>query len=289
MADKGKTVALTLSAIFKRLLVGIAGSALIGVAIWLAVDWLREQRTTARADIHVQEILSMLGLAAVPDFHQRLDMVRTFINDNSDHKVDEAFRVNQGNPNSFLAGLIAHAKGTAAEPIHMECSTRTGAMGRILKALGYDTRVVAIFNSRTNLRSHSFLEVMNPETRRWETQDADYDIYWRNKTSGGRISLAEAAQSIDQIEPCGRNECGWGQASREGIKAKKLIDYLDIISITAKQKAIRYALFTSRADLNRTYSKGSKQGSFCEVEAKRCERGSYDITKYSTYEPGLLR
>jgi hypothetical protein len=236
---------------------------------------------------HVQEILSMLDLAALPDFHERLDTVRTFVNDHSDHKIDEAFRVNQGNPDSFLAGLLAHAKGTAAQPIHMECSTRTGAMERILKALGYDTRVVAIFNSRTNLRSHSFLEVMNPETKRWETQDADYDIYWRSKSSGSRISLAEAAQSIDDIEPCNRNECGW--ASREGIRTKRLIDYLDIISITARQKAVRYALYTSRADLNRAYSKGTKRGSFCKVEAKRCKRGFYDITKYSTYEPGLLR
>ena len=114
---------------------------------------------------HVQEIHSMLNLAAVPDFHQRLDKVRTFINDNSVHKVDEDFPGQSGEARRVLAGLLAHAKGTAAEPIHMECSTRTVAMEHILKALGYDTRVIAIFNSRTNLSSHSFLEVMNPETQ----------------------------------------------------------------------------------------------------------------------------
>jgi len=273
----------------KRILVGIAGTALIGGALWLARDWVNEHRTEARTDAYVQEMISMLDLAAMRDFHRRLDKVRIFINDNSIHKIDKAFRANRGNPDVFAAGVLAHAKGIAAEPVHMECSTRTNLMSSILQALGYDTRVVAIFNSKTNLRSHSFLEVMNPETKRWETQDADYDIYWRGKGSSGRISLANAAQSIDGIEPCGRNECGWGQVSREGIKAKKLTNYLDVISITAKQKAVRYALFTSRADLNRTYSKGSKQGSFCQVEAKRCQHGFYDITKYSSYEPGLPR
>jgi hypothetical protein len=282
-------MALTQGAIFKRLLLGIAGSALIGGAVWLAVDWSHEKRMTARADAHVQEILSMLNLAAMPDVHQRLDKVRTFINDNSVHKVDEAFRVNQGNPDSFLGGLLAYAKGTAAGPIHMECSTRTVAMERIFKALGYDTRIIAIFNSRTNLKSHSFLEVMNPETKRWETQDADYDIYWRSKSSGERISLADSAQSVDDIEPCGRSGCGWSHESREGIRAKKLIDYLDIISIMAKERALRFVLYTSRAELNRTYRKERKQGAFCEVESKRCKRGFYDITKYSTYEPGLPR
>jgi hypothetical protein len=236
----------------------------------------------ARAEAHVREIHSMLNLATVPNFHERLDKVRTFISDNSVHKIDAEFRANQGNPDAFLAGLLAHAKGGAAKPIHMECSTRTIAMQRILEALGYDTRIIAIFNSRTNLKSHSFLEVMNPQTKHWETQDADYDIYWRSKRSGERISLADLAQSIDEIEPCGRRDCDWRHA-------KKLTNYLDIVSITAKGKELRFALYTSRAQLSRTYSKGQKQGVFCEVEAKRCDRGFYDITRYSTYEPGLLR
>lgn len=275
--------------VLRRILAGLVGSVLIGGTLWLALDWADKRRTEARTHAYVQEIISMLDLAAVRDFHRRLDTVRTFINDNSVHKIDKAFRANRGNADAFAAGMLAHAKGSAAEPVHMECSTRTNSMNRILKELGYDTRIVAIFNSKTNLRSHSFLEVMNPETKRWETQDADYDIYWRSKGSDRRISLADAAQSIDDIEPCGRNECGWTHVSREGIKAEGLMKYLDIISITAKQKAIRYALFTSRADLNRTYTKGSKQGSFCEVEAKRCRHGFYDITRYSSYEPGLPR
>jgi hypothetical protein len=284
----GKRMSLARRAILKRLLLGIAGSALIGGAIWLAVDWFHERRTKARVDAHVQEILSMLDLAAVPSFHQQLDKVRTFINDHSVHKPDAAFRINQGHPDAFLAGLVAHAKGTA-KPINMECSTRTGAMAHILKARGYETRIIAIFNSRSNLKSHTFLEVMNPETKSWETQDADYDVYWRSKRAGERISLADSAQFIDEIEPCGRNGCGWSHASREGIEAQNLIDYLDIITITAREKALRFTLYTTRAELHRTYSKGSKQGPFCEVEAKRCADGFYDITEYSTYQPGLTR
>jgi hypothetical protein len=237
----------------------------------------------------VGEIISMLDLMAVPAFHQRLDKVRTFINDNSMHKTDAAFRANHGNAAAFAAGVIAHAKRATSEPIHMECSTRTNLMALVLQALGYETRVVAIFNSRSNLKSHSFLEVMNPETGRWETQDADYDIYWRSRASGERISLADAAEALDQIEPCGRNGCGWDHASREGIKTQRLKPYLDIISITARQKAVRYSLHTSRADLSATYRKGAKQGTFCEVEAKRCKHGFFDITKYSSYAAGLPR
>jgi hypothetical protein len=265
-----------------KVLVGMASVAAFGAAIWIAGNWLHERWIAARTDAYVQEIISILGLKATPDFHQRIDKVRTFINDNSTHKIDAAFWANHGNLTAFAFGLLAHAKRDARERVHMECSTRTNIMNRILQRLGYETRVVAIFNSRSNLESHSFLEVINSETGGWETQDADYDIYWRNSASGERISLADRAEAIDDIEPCGRTSCGWHHESREGMKAEKLKAYLEIISITAKQKVERYSLYTSRADLGATYRKGPKRGTFCEVEAKRCKQGFYDITKFST-------
>jgi hypothetical protein len=281
-------MALRKTKIGRLLLAGIA-AALLVVLAWVAIDEIGDYRTAKAANAHAQEIVSILGLKATPDFHQQLDKVRTFVNDNSDHEIDDAFRANQGNLAAFAAGVLAHAKGKSPEPIHMECSTRTTLMVLILGALGYETRVVAIFNSRTNLKSHSFLEVKNPKTGHWETQDADFDIYWRSKNSGERISLADTAEIIDDIEPCGRDTCGWDHVSPEGRKADKLKSYLDIISITDRQRDIRYALFTSRADLTRTYRKGSEQGAFCEVEDKRCKQGFYDIRKYSSYAAGLPR
>jgi len=281
-------MAVNRSRTLKRVLAGVAGIAVIGGAVWFAGEWYHEQRMTRRANAYVTDIITMLGLANSPDFHQRIDKVRIFINDNSIHQIDEAFWASHSTE-AFAAGVLAHAKRPSTEPVHMECSTRSNLMARILGALGYDTRIIAIFNSRTNLKSHSFLEVMDPETGRWETQDPDFDIYWRSKKSAERISLADMAEVIGEIEPCGRESCGWDHESREGTRAEQLMDYLDIISITAKQKALRYALYTSRADLSTTYSKGPKQGAFCQVEAKRCKHGFFDITKYSTYAAGLPR
>ena len=52
--------------------------------------------------------------------------------------------------------------------------------------------------------------------------------------------------------------------SREGIQAKVLMDYLDVISITANQKAIRYTLFTGRADLSRIIVRDQRRGPFAK-------------------------
>jgi hypothetical protein len=269
---------------------GIAGIAVIGSVIWFAVDWFQEREMKRRTNAYLTDIVTVLRLSDTPDFHQRIDKVRTFINDHSTHQPDEAFRAIQGKEGAFAAGVLAHARGLSTEPVHMECSTRSALMTRILHTLGYDTRIIAIFDSGTNLESHSFLEVMNPQTGQWESQDPDYDIYWRSKGAAGeRISLADMAEAIGDIEPCGRHSCGWDLVSREGIPVKRLMDYLDIISVTGKQKTLRYSFYTSRADLGRTYTKGSKRGIFCEVESKRCMRGFYDITKYSTYAAGAPR
>jgi len=268
----------------------VAGSILVAAVFafaWFAVDAIREAREVKLTSTYVQEIISRLDLAAVPDFHRRVDKVRAFINDNSIFSVDESFWKNKEYPSSFAAGLLAYSKGTASEPAHMECSTRTNLMSEILQKLGYDTRVVAVFDTDETLTSHSFLEVMDPGTGRWETQDPQLDIFWRNKVSGERVSLADAAEGLDSVEPCGRIRCGWDLENREGSKVARMRRFLDIISLTRKERGLRYALYTSRADLNRIYVKDGRRGTFCEVQAKRCRQGFYDIRKFSSYAPGL--
>jgi hypothetical protein len=53
--------------------------------------------------------------------------------------------------------------------------------------------------------------------------------------------------------------------------------FLDIVSITDRENSLRYAVYTSRADRGRAYRKKGEAGSFCKIEAKRCEDGFHDI------------
>ena len=87
----------------RRVAVGIVITALTGGAI-VADDWVEKRWTKALPNASVQEIISMLNLGATPDFHTRLDDVRIFINDNSEHKIDEEFKTNQGNSAAFATG-----------------------------------------------------------------------------------------------------------------------------------------------------------------------------------------
>lgn len=73
--------------------------------------------------------------------------------------------------------------------------------------MGYETRTIALFRTKGRHASHTFLDVLNPKTERWETQDPDYDLYWTSLSSKARLSLAEAAQDLEDL-PCGRSSCG---------------------------------------------------------------------------------
>ena len=255
----------------RRTKISLAACSLVGtiVATWTGIA-LWHNQSIHSADEIARELTSLIAFDERDDFHARLDKVRVFVNDNSIHKIDEAFRATHAS-GSFPASVLNYATGVSAEPPHMECSTRSNLMAGMLRSLGYRTRIVVVFDTDTNLQSHTFIDVMNPTTELWESQDADYDIYWRR--NGDRISVVDYSEEIDKIEPCGRSNCGWNHTSREGFKAKKLRNYIDIVSVTDKHAEKRFSRYTSRANLSRIYIKGSNRGTFCEIEAKRCDVG----------------
>jgi hypothetical protein len=66
--------------------------------------------------------------------------------------------------------------------------------------------------------------------------------------------------------------------SRDGNAAKSLIDKLDILSVTSKERDVRYSVYTTRAKLKHGFTIGGKTGMYCEVMAKRCRDGFQSIS-----------
>jgi hypothetical protein len=246
-----------------------------------ALDWRRARLMDDRAD----EIIALMRIPPQSDFHQTVDAVRMFINDHSQDKVDAVFRAMNGNKVAFADGVIAHARDPSLERVHMECSTRTNLFGRVLRRMGYETRTIALFKAKGGYTSHSFLDVLNPEAKRWETQDADYDLYWVSLASGERVSLAEAAGNLDDLRPCGRSLCGWDVVSRDGHRPKSLVKLLDILSVTSKERDVRYSVYTPRANVEQIFDIGGRTGTYCQVMAKRCRDGFHPIGEVPAGSP----
>ena len=193
--------------------------AVFVTAVWIGIERFREARIDRAYDAKLDRIVSLMDLPAEDDVQARFDRIRSFINDHTRHKIDVAFYALVGDKNGIAERVIAHAEGKTENRAHLECASRTNLMGGIMRKLGYETRVVAIFDTQNGLRSHSFLDVKNPKTGQWESQDADYDLYWTSRLRRARVSVADAPEDVDDLLPCNRERCGWDLVSRETSKS----------------------------------------------------------------------
>ena len=253
----------------------ILGLCLVVGAAWFVARAVQTSRAEVELKNAVEEIIELIDLPPSKSFRETVDAVRVFVNDHSRGKMDATFYAMRNDPVAFAKGLIAHARDPSTERVHMECSTRARLMEGILRQMAVETRTIGIFATNGRFSSHSFLDVFNPQSKQWETVDPDYDLYWIDRSTGNRVSLVEAAEKLDDLQPCGRERCGWDLEGRDGRRPKSLRDKLDILAVTHRGKNLRYAVYTGRANLGRKLSFKGDSGTFCEMFPKRCRDGFF--------------
>jgi hypothetical protein len=191
--------------------------------------------------------------------------VRVFVHRHSRHGRDSsAFRKLIGRNELITDTLLSHATDQNSEPLQAECSIRSNLMAAVLRKLGFKTRIVYLFDTDgkdgDKLRSHTFVDVLNPAMEEWESHDPDYNFCWQSKITSKRISVAEEAEAVSSIEPCSEIRCGWDLVSDEGR-----LGLTDIVSTVDKLTDERISRVTSRANLNKTFTFYGRTGPFCEV------------------------
>lgn len=255
-----------------RLFLALALLAGAGFALRAIHDvWLID-RLVAQAVEH-----AAIPASASPS--ETFDRVRTFVNDNGQQVIDAEYYATSASKVRLLEEFLRTARGERhGNPVHVDCFTRTRVMSMMLEHLGFETRRIDIYSTTLQLESHTFLEVLNPATGVWETQDPAYDVYWTDAATGARISLAQRAGDIGTILPCGRAGCRWDVASRENFKAENIARrYFEIIAVTNRERGESYSLFTPRADIAAVFDKDGRRGTFCALQAKKCADGIYPI------------
>lgn len=258
-----------------RILGAICILAIVVSLAWAGFEQASNQREGQRLDGALERLLAVLNLEGRLTTEERLDAVRRFIHSNSRHGDDAEFRELLGKKDRIAEEIIAFARGQRSEPVHMLCGARSNLMSAVLEKLGYQTRIIALFDTDDEeLRSHTFLEVRNPETGKWEAQDPDFDLYWTSKESGLRVSLAESAEELSKVEPCHSAEfCGWTANDDEGKSPAAIRDLLDIVCVTDERNEKRFCRFTTRAKPTRILRRDGDSGQFCDLMPTRCAQG----------------
>ena len=257
------------------LVVALGVLSVVVLVVGVSFGWEEFEKYVTRRAVaeRADEMIGLLELSPSLSSHRVVDQVRTFVNDNSIHRIDDEFRSYWKDSPQMMTMMVAKAKGQGPPP-HMECSTRSNVMRSILTQLGYDTRSVSLYRaSDSGYLSHTFLEVRHPEADRWEIQDPDYDIHWRLKGSDVRVSARDMlAAPLDEFEPCTEpGHCGWDLASREGIHVRTLYEYFSVVSVNDRDRGERpLYVNTRRFEWDKPHPTDNQALTYCDYMPKNC-------------------
>jgi len=264
---------------FKKIIITVLALFILTAGTVIGIDEYKDWRAQQRLDSQIDKILHISKINQITDFHEKVDAIRTLVNEKSIHKIDDEFYSMWRDQNAIATAFIDHINGNRHPP-HMECSTRTGLLSHLLERSGYRTRTIYVFRNDATLSNHTFLEVQNPETKIWESQDADYDIYWRHKETKDRASIVSVTADIGSYEPCNSQTCGWDIKSREDIPAARFKDRLSYVTLVDRKGKERLTLYAAGIDPEQQYKTSKKEGNFCDILAKNCRDGFISIDSY---------
>ena len=249
----------------------------------------QRQEIALRAESIVRHLLPDLSKRS---FHEKVDSVRRFIRAHSTNDSAGEFVAFSGRTfydywkdyPFMLDSMIRHASKPMPK-IELDCSTQSAIMTQILEQLGIEHRRVAVYRHAPNYPGHSFLEVFNYETDKWEVQDPHFDIFWRHIPTDMRASIEELVGSpYSDIEPClSDGMCGWDIANEEGYKPRNIKPYLGLASVVDRKRRQR-PLFVNEGRFplaQATEIEGGSPLTYCEYRAKNCRES---ILRFRTRE-----
>ena len=255
--------------------------AVATASIFSIPAWRKFQRDR-KYDVQLDQLLTASGVLAQTDFYTRVDRLRSFISENSVHKIDDDFYKIWRDETKVANAVLEHVRRPDQPLAHLECSTRSYLVGHLYEKLGYSVRTVVVFMPADKLPSHTFIEVLNPATKRWEIEDTDYNIYWRrnmNSNAQGAPDTAPRANIVDILkapessEPCNGDVCG-ARVKRDGRPVSETLHpYLKIASILDRAKDFRATIYADAVDPKARYHYDGRFGKFCALIGKNCENG----------------
>ena len=237
------------------------------------LDWMADQKFEQALQEKNLQILELSGLSGIDTYPEFADRARAYVHDNSQFKMDDEFNSIWPDKIKLAQAFIDGQQGKRKDLPHMECSTRSNILADLLVLKGYKVRNVVLYSPERNLSNHRLIEMKNPETGRWEAIDVTYNIYWRNKETKVRASMAEVGENPDAFEPCNNKQCSWDVKNDDGDTPKNLLDLMKIAAFHNQETDLRLTLYAPDINPAHEYKMEDKTGTFCDFFGKNCVDG----------------
>lgn len=150
------------------------------------------------ADLAVHEIAAREGVSLIT-------AARMFVHDNSNHDTGSAWYADHSTDYPFVTATLADRYfGRSSVVADLACSQRVILLRAYLVALGYDTRAMYHHSDgQPDYGGHTTLEVFDRAGGKWQVQDPDYGLEYRDAATGEIMSMAEVvfAPDLDGFHP----------------------------------------------------------------------------------------
>ena len=198
---------------------------------------------------------------------KRIDFIRNFVYQNSIHKIDYEHKKYAFDTTRVLSMLWENHQTSTGQP-HLSCGPRALAMKAILCDLRIPNRMIMIFTDNySELRAHIFLEVFNWETRNWELQDPDFNIYYIDIHNRKRLPTDRLIwRDLDSVIPISPVKKGWKKNNVAHLKR----DYFEAMVYMDQSDEGKTVLLINpnRFSINKVFEKNGNT-SFYEFVKKR--------------------
>jgi hypothetical protein len=135
----------------------------------------------------------------LPNATDVIDYTRELIYQNSlsGHK-------GQDDKNIVAIQMIYDTIQGQGEKPYLWCDGRATAFMTVLREMGIDSRLIFLYgDNSTQIQEHTFLEVFNPDTQRWEVEDAFFNLYYVDTETQTRASVERLVfGALDTILAC---------------------------------------------------------------------------------------
>jgi hypothetical protein len=239
---------------------------------WLGFDLGHEAYKDFEEDRAVAELTAAMQIPEGASAAEIADHIRVFILENSIHKIDEEFYAHWGNQPVIIGKMLTYNRDKSAPPPHMECSSRSGLMRLVMNRLGYRTRNIDLYMHADRYPGHTYMEFFNPDSKDWEAQDVDFNVFWIERKTGRRVKTEDLIKNdlINYIPCTAPGVCAWERPDKE---MSMLRERLALAVVIDKEAGERYILVnTKRFDMDKPAMADGKMQTYCEYRDKDCRQ-----------------
>jgi len=176
------------------------------------------------------------------------DVARELLSTNTTHAMGDWWAAHGNDPFYTAEQIYKTVTGDpTAERAELLCGNIVNVFSGLCAELGLQKRTIWTYSdSQGFFQGHTYLEIFNTTTNKWEIQDADYNVYYTDVRTGERVGVKDMmnADDIENFIPHNASVSGWSDTGAEGLRLANLY--------AAQVITTEHKLYTSSDNLSDT-------------------------------------